>query len=328
MRGAAIVVGIGLIVGCRGAGETSAPEAWCAAEVLRSAEEEVAGGDGRLHALNRQFLAAHARARAAECERLAKERLVLRFAGGVLEARWKGRAIGGGRVDVLPPEFHPVKDVSHAVFLAALLFAERAGEAVIINEAIAGVDAAAVAIEAARVPVELMPGLRRILERTREALAAYAAGRLDDDAQAAYFAAVRPDLQANLVAVAGAVVRGLHAAVSRVRAEVAAADPEAWTTVVVIVGGVSHQARARDIGVQYFERLLAEPVAEGAQGERRLIVAEGVMDPAGQVGLAAAHAVDRVGGAVIFGEPGRLQRDALADDGGALDAVLPVPQDR
>jgi hypothetical protein len=328
VRGAALIGMIAVIAGCRGTGDSTAPEAgWCAAEVLRSAEVDEVGGDGRLHALNRQFLAAHARARAAECERLAKERLVLRFAGGVLEARWKGRAIGGGRVDVLPPEFHPVKDVSHAVFLAALLFAERAGgEAV--TEAIAGVDAATEAIGAARVPAELVPGLRRILGRTREALTVYAAGRLDVDAQAAYFAAVRPDVQANLRAVAGAVVRGLHAAVSRVRAEVAAADPGAWANVVVVVGGVSHQARARDIGVQYFERLLAEPVAEGAQGERRLIVAEGVMDAAGQVGLAAAHAVDRVGGAVIFGEPARLQRDALADDGGALDAVLPVPQDR
>src|SRR5262249_47819269 len=110
--------------------------------------------------------------------------------------------------------------------------------------------------------------------------------------------------------------------VKAVRRKVEAQDPRAWDSVLVLAVSV-HQARARELGVQYFERLLAEPVGEGARNERRLGVCESVFAGAGQDGLLALHLVDQAASADVFGDPLRLQWDALGDPGGALDAVLP-----
>jgi hypothetical protein len=334
MRGArltGIVLAAGLVAsaGCRRSADAATPEPaedWCA--VIESATAEVADGvTGPLHALNGEFLAAHARARAEACTRLVNEGLVLRYTFGALEGRWKGRPIGP--VQVLPPEFHPIKDVSHAVFLAALLVREPWSSATRgrVDSAIAAITAAERELAAestarTRIPATLLPAQLRLLARTREALTQHREQRLDAAAQARFFAAVREDVTGNLRAVAGAVVRGLYAEVTRIRAEVTREDPDAWAGLVVVVA-VSHQSRAREISVQFFERLLAEPVGEGARGERRLIVAEGRTLARDQMGLVATHVVDRVGAAAIFADPERLQRDAMAEDDGALDELLP-----
>jgi hypothetical protein len=282
-----------------------------------------------LLALDNQFLGAHARARAEECRRLESERLVMRFSFGRLEARFKGAPLLGGPVDVLPAEYHAIKDVSHAVFLAGLIFEDHSTEA--RARALRAAKAVSAALDqladptnasAKRIPPALLPQQQRILGETKSALTAFADGKLDANAQQAFFAKVRPDVLANLRAVSGALVRGLDAAVKRVRAEVAAKDPKAWDDLVVVVT-VSHQARAREIGVQYFERLLKEPQSEGARGERRLVVSEGLGKPAQQYGLVSAHIVDQVGSEQVFADPFRIQSDVLADDGGALEAIFP-----
>lgn len=282
---------------------------------------------GPLAELNHTFLVAHAAARREACRELESERLVLRYAFGSLEARYRGVDLLGGPVRLLPPEYHPIKDVSHAVLLAGLLF-ERVPSS-------AGTEASAVldALDGAlaqlddesspttqRIPSALLPLQKRILRTTREAVSAFAQGRLDEAGQRAFFAQVRPDLDQNIRAVSGAFLRELHRRVQEVRGKVS--DPEAWESLVVVVGAV-HQARAREIGVQYFERLLAEPVGEGARNERRLVVSEGVFKPAEQYGLLATHLVDQGAGELVFGDPLRLQWDVLADHGGVLDELLP-----
>lgn len=316
------------LTACRAAGESAAPEGEALCRAVESPTDEVKAGP--LHALNRQFLAAHARARAAECERLMRDGLVIRYTFGALEARWRGRPIGGRpTINVLPAEFHPVKDVSHAVFLAVLLLREPPS-----TEATRRLDAAVAAIDAAareldgeagrRIPAALLPAQRRLLARTRALLVGHRERPRTAEDLRRYVEDVREDVKTNLQAVAGAVVRGLHAEVTRIREAVAREDPRAWDDVVIVVA-VSHQSRAREISVQYFERLLGEPVGEGARGERRLVVAEGLTRGPDQLELVATHVVDRVGAAEIFGEVDRLQRDAMAEDGGALDELLPRP---
>ncbi len=54
-----------------------------------------------------------------------------------------------------------------------------------------------------------------------------------------------------------------------------------------------------------------------------MVVSEGVFQPPDQYGLLATHVVDQRGGALVFGDPLRLQWDVLADHGGALDTLLP-----
>jgi hypothetical protein len=257
---------------------------------------------------------------------------VIRYSFGVLEARWKGSPLPDGKVSVLPPAYHPIKDVSHAVFLAALLFDEPQGPDARAHAATA-VDAIeatmaqlddASSLTTALIPQAMLPAQKRLLAATRDALVAFTRATLDSAGQAAYFARVRADLLANLRAVAGALVTSLDANVRRFRKAVEAKDPSAWDSVVVVVG-VMHQARAREIGIQYFERLLGEPVGEGARNERRLVVAEDMTRGPEQYGLLSAHLVDRAGAWKIFADPSRLQWDVMADDGGVLDSLLPRP---
>jgi hypothetical protein len=308
----------GLVGGTSSVEDTPpATSTWCVAEPLRSAEG-AAGVEGPLAELNVQFLQAHARARAHQCMDLGTNRLVLRYSFGLFEARFRGQEIA--RTSVLPKEYHPVKDVSHAVFLSALLFSEAPGAErdQHITLALAALDSALrelrdpSSLTATLLPPSLHQRELRLLQQTRDALAKFSHARLGPDAQEVYFASVRSDVQSNLRDVAAASLRTLHGAVESTRSKVAELDPKAWDSVLIVVG-VMHQARAREIGIQYFERLLDERVGEGARNERRLVVAEHVTVPSEQMGLLSAHLVDQEGAAAIFGDRLRLQWDALGD---------------
>jgi hypothetical protein len=303
-----------------------APQAapvWCAAPVRSSAEGKL----GALAALNQEFLKAHADARKEACDKLESEHLVLRYAFGSLEARYKGKDLLGGPVNILPPEYHPIKDVSHAVLLAALLFQSAPTEdGARATSILSAMDAALAQLDDATspttklIPSARLPAQKRILKTTREAVLAFSQGKLDDKGQRAFFAKVRPDLDENIRSVSGAFLSELHRRVEEARKKVD--DPKAWSNLVVVVGS-AHQARAREIGVQYFERLLKEPVGEGARNENRLVVSESLWSAADQLGLLATHLVDQTSGELVFGDPLRLQWDVLADSGGVLDAVMP-----
>lgn len=302
------------------------PSPWCSA-APRASQERKHGVSSALAELNEAFLREHARARQSACAELESERLVLRYAFGTFEARYRGKDLLDGPVNLLPPEYHPIKDVSHAVLLAALLFQGTSSDPATRGAPVLDVLGAALAqledasspttrsIPSARLPVQ-----KRILRATEEAVRAYSAGKLDERAQRAFFAKVRPDLDDNVRAVSSAFLRELHRRVEEVRRKVP--DASAWQSVAVVVGA-AHQARAREIGVQYFERLLSEPVGEGARLERRMVISESVFQPADQLGLLATHLVDQESGELVFGDPLRLQWDVLADHGGALDALLP-----
>lgn len=300
---------------------------WCVAQPLRSAESEH-GVVGPLADINSQFLQAHARARDHQCSDLEKNRLVLRYSFGVFEARYKGQEVT--HQYILPKEYHPVKDVSHAVYLSALLFAEPAGQERVGNlaRALSALDSALAELRdpgsptATLLPPRFFERELRLLQRTRDAVASFAAERLGSDGQKAYFESVRSDVNDNLRDIAVASLQELHRAVESTRTRVAAFDPSAWESALVVVG-VMHQARAREIGIQYFERLLGERAGEGARNERRMVVAEHMTAPADQLGLLAAHLVDEGGAAAVFGDPLRLQWDALGDlDARTLDLLF------
>ena len=314
-------------------GATSPPAApleWCSAPQLVS-QESKHGVSGALSDLNGRFLEAHARARREACRQLESERLVLRYSFGELEARYEGRPLHEGTIHVIPEAYHPLKDVSHAVFSVALVLREPrgSGRTAHAREVLGATEAvlAELGDPASRayqlIPPEHRDRQVRLLHATKGALTDLIAGRLDDEAQRDYFARVEPDVIENLRVVAAALVRGLHERVQELRAIVERDDPSAWDSLVVVVATV-HQARAREIGVQYFERLLGETMGEGASLERRLVVAESLFNGADQYGLLAAHLVDQIGSSDVFGDAFRLQRDALADDGGMLDTLLPA----
>jgi hypothetical protein len=309
-------------------GEATSPSStWCAAEPLRSVEA-AHGVVGPLAALNTQFLQAHARARARQCADLEANRLVLRYSFGLFEAHFRGQELTHS--DILPAEYHPIKDVSHAVYLSALLFSEPPG-AERDRDVIQAISSLQSALNQVRDPTSrtatpLPPRFHdrelRLLERSLNAVESFSVGRLEPSGQKAYFESVRGDLKDNLRDIAIASLQRLHGAVELTRAKVAELDPTAWDSALVVVG-VMHQARAREIGIQYFERLLDEHVAEGARNERRLVVAEHMTASSEQLGLLSAHLVDEGGAAAVFGDPLRLQWDALGDvDPATLDELF------
>jgi hypothetical protein len=293
--------------------------------------EKDQGLSGALSELSARFREAHQRARAQACRQLATHELVIRYAFGSIEARWRGRDLGPP-VPLFTPHVHALKAVSHAVFIAALLFdepagAERAGH---LAAALRDVEALRAQLgdpstPAAKLfPPDELPRQIGILTRTGAALRALVDGRFSDSARRDYFTAVRVPLEENLRSASASVLTALHESVERYKRQVDAEDPRGWASLLV-VAVVAHQARAREIAVQYFERRLGEAAGEGASGEDHLVVLESRFQAADQRGGLAAHQVDRRYSLPIFGEADRLQSDVLADSGGLLDRLLPSP---
>ncbi|MDB4987987.1 MAG: hypothetical protein JWN04_3165 [Myxococcaceae bacterium] len=296
---------------------------FCSAEEHHSAEGSL-GVSGALAALNARFLETHARARQQRCSYLEHDGLVLRYAFGMLEARLHGVVLQPA-TNVLPAEYHPIKDVTHALFLAALIVSSpdpaekhrQTPAAVQAIEAVLAELAQPGSLALKLIAPEHVERQRRILLRSKAALLAQdlaaARGELDQ---------AHDDLEQNLSVVATATVRGIHQAVQKVRTDVERRDKSAWGKVLVVIA-VAHQARAEALEVQYFERLLHEPMQEGAHGERRMVIAENLEQPEAQYGLLSMHLVDQLGGRLLFEDRARLQRDVLSGHAAELDRLLP-----
>jgi len=237
----------------------------------------------------------------------------------------------GRRADLYTPRLHAIKAVSHTVFLAALLFEEPAGpdRESHLQDALRDMSALRTDLTDSKTDAAkaFLPDERSdqiaILTLTSKALEGFRQGQLDETGRRDYFVSIRRPLNENLRRGSVAVLTAVHEAVSAYKKEVDAKDPTAWAS-LVFLANVSHQGRARDIVVQYFERLLGETVSEGASLENRLVILEGQPKAASQRAGLAGHDVDRRFGEVIFGDPGRLQWDVMGDSGGFLDSLFPT----
>jgi hypothetical protein len=83
--------------------------------------------------------------------------------------------------------------------------------------------------------------------------------------------------------------------------------PDEWKALHVVVMG-AYMPRDSEITMQYFERLLDEPI-EG----HRIIFAEGLWEEPRALDLLGTHLVDGSAGAAFFGEFMRMHRDLLSD---------------
>jgi hypothetical protein len=97
----------------------------------------------------------------------------------------------------------------------------------------------------------------------------------------------------------------LHAAVEDA---VSSLDSEQLRDLEVVVIG-AHQARARSLGMQYFQKRFGEPAGE----ERRVAYAEGAADIEEARTLVGTRRFDRAIARAFFGDARRLQRDVLGD---------------
>ena len=113
-----------------------------------------------------------------------------------------------------------------------------------------------------------------------------------------------PVLLANVDEAARVELDALHSHVSEWRDQM---TPDEWKALHVVVMG-AHMPRDSEITMQYFQRLLDEPV-EG----RRIIFAEGLWEEPRALDLLGTHMVDGSAGAAFFGEFMRMHRDLLSD---------------
>lgn len=82
---------------------------------------------------------------------------------------------------------------------------------------------------------------------------------------------------------------------------------------LLVVIGSSHQARYRELSVQYFDKVLHEQSDGSALTENRLVFAESVFSESGCLSVLARHIIDQQIGLDFFGNKYRMQRDLLSD---------------
>jgi hypothetical protein len=104
-------------------------------------------------------------------------------------------------------------------------------------------------------------------------------------------------------------ISNLHAQVSKWRKTI---DTSSFKNLYVVIGS-SHQARYREITVQYFDKVLNENSSVTALTENRLVFAESVFDEKGCLSMLARHIIDQDIGLQFFGDKFRMQRDSLSD---------------
>jgi len=124
-----------------------------------------------------------------------------------------------------------------------------------------------------------------------------------DDELTAYTRAMRPLVLASADAAAKAQLDGLHALVTKWRAELGAH----WGHIHVVVLGPK-QPRPGNVQYEYFVRAMGR-----AAVGKRLWYAEGVFDKDGGANLLGTILLDRGASIAFFNDPARLERDLLAD---------------
>lgn len=306
----------------------AAPECFCSAPKQPATERQRGIGImGPLSELSEQFRSAHAAARARMCARLQSSSVVIRYSLGTVEVHRNGQVLVPP-TSIYTPYVHVLKAVAHAPFLASLVFDEPPGP--LRQEHLAAAErevaAARQLLSEAREPVvRLLAAAERerqlaILAQTQSFLTSLHKSE-PPRARADFIKSIRPLIGANLRDAARATLGKLDETIKGARALSEKEDPRAWDSVTV-VANASHQSRARELAVQYFERMLGETIGEGARHEKRLVVLESVNKAADQRGLLAAHYVDREHAEIFFGDPDRLQWDVLADGGSLLNELL------
>ena len=113
-----------------------------------------------------------------------------------------------------------------------------------------------------------------------------------------------PVLLENVDEAAKVELDALHSHVSEWRHQM---SPDEWKALHVVVM-VAHMPRDEELSVQYFQRLLDDPI-EG----HRIICAEGLWEEPRALELLATHLIDGAAGVAFFGEYMRMHRDLLAD---------------
>jgi hypothetical protein len=139
-----------------------------------------------------------------------------------------------------------------------------------------------------------------------------AKGRLNPQRLESFTRKTAPLLLANVEDATALEMRALYATTADWKKLL---TPAEWKALHIVMIG-PHMPRDGECSIQFFERLLGEPV-EG----KRVIYAEALWAEKDALNLLGTHFVDEAAGEAFFGDPMRMHRDLLADAAKAyLDA--------
>lgn len=313
------VVAISLLglTGCASSGALSGQN-------MASPAEPAASSNSSIAQANRSFHVDYDRLSAEEAATLGAARPLVVASASTAKLRFHGKE---SRWTLVGERYHMLKGLTH-IPVGTVCFLLTLSQAALTRDEKAhlldlkkSIASAKGEISAASVGAEMVPVEHRLLGATTELLDdALAHGRPDDERLHAFGKAIRADVDANLAVASGMLLANLDTAAHEMKALVGA---EAWSRLVVVIS-TTHQARAREVTVQYFERLLGEHLAEGALGEQRLVVLEGAMSKATAEAIMSAHLIDQRLGFLLFDDPQFIQSDVLGKSAGAhLDKLFP-----
>ena len=130
-------------------------------------------------------------------------------------------------------------------------------------------------------------------------------GRINSEKLNSYAQQVTPKIIRGVNEAAAAELEMINEKIKRLLAH------DKWKDPYVVISSVD-QARKGEVVTQYFEHMFNEFQGEGAGREDRIVYAESSNEEEA-VRLLATHILDRKIASAFFGEPRRLQRDALMD---------------
>ncbi len=227
----------------------------------------------------------------------------------------------------IPGNYHKVKALSHIAFGLQLALMAN-GDGPLTDTTTGRLRRKLTMIETAEddlpnedlpTEIQIAPGevLKRCRVTTEQTLSA---GKVDEQAVTAFAHDVAPWLMKNAAYVSRLQLDSLHQVVSSWREQLGESK---WQSVYVIVCG-THQPRYREASKQYSQRILHQVESEDADGEDRVLYAEGVFDTHGAKDLLARQIIDQRASTMFFGDRHRLQEDLLADAATAyLKELLP-----
>jgi hypothetical protein len=270
-----------------------------------------------LIALNESFRGAYAAGRK---ETLRQTDPVILVEGDTVVLRRKGKRLAQ---PYTPPVYHDLKAVAH-VPLAVFVLLAPYGDGSLSDDRMAVVRRYRELIPAARAEVAKRGFTGAVLDRQYK-LIDESSAFLDDvlarkEAKttdvATFTRRMGPVVLENATEAARAQIDGLHAQVMAWRKEM---TPDEWRRLRVVVMG-SHMPREGNLAMQYFTRVLDEPV-----DDRRLMYAESVWDEEPAMKLVGTSVLDTRIGADFFGDDLRMHRDLLADAAKAYVKQLALP---
>lgn len=273
-----------------------------------------------LVALNDSFRAAYA---AARTESLHQADPVILVEGDTVVLRHKGKRV---EAPFTPPIYHDLKAVAH-IPLAVFVLLEPYGDGPLSDERLAAIRRYRELLPAVRDAVAKRGFTGAVLERQYRLIKDsddFLDGVLKQKESrkadvAAFTRRMGPVVMENAAEAARAQIDELHRQVMGWRKDLTADE---WRRLRVVVMG-SHMPRDGNLAMQYFTRVLDEPV-----DDRRLMYAESVWDEAAALKLVGTSVLDTRIGADFFGDELRMHRDLLADAAKAYVKQLSIPPHR